>query len=205
MGHRAVRAPDAFILAGGQSARMGTDKSAVELDGRAFLDRVVAAVGPVARSISIVGGGPRLTELTALPDRRPGLGPLAGIETALAACSTDRAVIVACDLPFVTAALLEFLIAREDAGPDGAVVPLDSDGRVSPLCAVYPRSALPLVGELLDSGERTPRALLVRIRTDLVPFADYAHLENAGQLLRNVNTPEDLAEARRIAEDSRRR
>jgi len=197
-------APDAFILAGGQSSRMGADKSAIELDGQAFMDRVLAAVGPVARSISIVGGGPRVTRVTALADCRPGLGPLAGIETALAACATDRALIVACDLPFVTAALLELLIAREEAGPDGAVVPLDSDGRVSPLCAVYPRSALPLVGELLDGGERTPRALLVRISTDLVPFADYAHLENAGQLLRNVNTPEDLADARRIAENSRR-
>lgn len=198
-----MKAPDAFILAGGQSARMGTDKSAIELDGLAFLDRVLAAVRPVARLIAIVGGGPRFTELTALPDRRPGLGPLAGIETALAACAADRALIVACDLPFVTSALLELLISREEAGPDGAVIPLDSDGRVSPLCGVYPRSALPLVEELLDGGERTPRALLVRISTDLVPFSDYAHLENAGQLLRNVNTPEDLADARRIAEDSR--
>jgi molybdopterin-guanine dinucleotide biosynthesis protein A len=178
---------------------MGTDKALLELEGRAFVERIAAAIRPIARSVTLVGRGGQVGDVAAIPDLRPGLGPLAGIESALAACATEQALVVACDLPFVTTALLELLLERSALQPDTAVVPLDADGRVSPLCAVYPRSSLPLVTELLDRGERTPRALLLRFPTDLLPFADYAHLAGATELLRNVNTPADLTEAERIA------
>jgi molybdopterin-guanine dinucleotide biosynthesis protein A len=178
---------------------MGTDKALLELEGRAFVERIAAAIRPIARSVTLVGRGGQVGDVAAIPDLRPGLGPLAGIESALAACATEQALVVACDLPFVTTALLELLLERSALQPDTAVVPLDADGRVSPLCAVYPRSSLPLVTELLDRGERTPRALLLRFPTDLVPFADYAHLAGATELLRNVNTPADLTDAERIA------
>lgn len=200
-----MSAPEAFIFAGGGSTRMGTDKALLELEGQAFVLRIAAAIRPIAQSVTLVGRRIQVGELESIPDLRPGLGPLAGLESALAASATERTLVVACDLPFVTTALLELLLARSEALPDGAVVPLDSDGRVSPLCAVYPRSALPLVTELLDRGERTPRALLVRISTDLVPFADYAHLDGAAELLRNVNTPADLTDAERIAPGLRAR
>ena len=172
---------------------MGTDKALLELEGRAFVERIAAAIRPIARSVTLVGRGGQVGDVAAIPDLRPGLGPLAGIESALAACATEQALVVACDLPFVTTALLELLLERSALQPDTAVVPLDADGRVSPLCAVYPRSSLPLVTELLDRGERT------RFPTDLVPFADYAHLAGATELLRNVNTPADLTDAERIA------
>ncbi len=187
------------MFGGGRSSRMGTDKVLVELEGRTFLERVVAAILPVAPSVTLIGRESAIEGLPAVPDLRGGLGPLAGIETALSICGSERALVVACDLPFVTTDFLALLLARSEARPAAAIVPLDSDGRVSPLCAIYPGSALPLVTELLDAGERTPRALLVRIEADLVPFADYSQLDGAADLLRNVNTPADLSLAERIA------
>lgn len=178
---------------------MGTDKAHIELDGLSFLRRVVAAIRPVSSSVTLVGRRETVDGLTAIPDHREGLGPLAGIEAALGAAETGHALVVACDLPFLTTEFVSFLVARAHGRTDGAVVPLDVDGRVSPLCGLYPKSALALVTKLLDDGERAPRSLLVRIPTDLVPFVDYEHLTGAADLLRNVNTPDDLTRAERIA------
>lgn len=186
---------DAFLLAGGLSTRMGRDKALLAIGGRTFLDRVADAVRPVARSIAVVGRVDRTSGLRGVPDHRPACGPLAGIETALAHATTPAALVVACDLPLVSTALVELLVARSSEAPGAIVVTEDADGRLAPLCGVYPVAALGETARLLDAGERRPRALLERFPSRVVPFADYAHLPGAPLLLRNVNTPEEYEAA----------
>lgn len=194
-----MTALDSFVLAGGRSSRMGEDKARLTLDGRSMLERIVDAVRPVARRIVLVGRASELG-LAAVPDARIGFGPLAGIEAALASCETRAAIVLACDLPFVSTALLDRLLDRAGAEPDAVVVAEDFDGRVAPLCGVYPVSTRASVTRLLDAGERRPRALENVVPYVRLAFDAYASLPNAKRLLRNVNTPEDLDSARSIVE-----
>src|SRR6185436_6844067 len=108
--------------------------------------------------------------LRGVADGRPGCGPLAGIETALSHATTPAALVVACDLPFVSTALLELLVARALEAPGEIVVTEDADARLAPLCGVYPQAAREEAGRLLDAGERRPRALLDRFPSRVLPF-----------------------------------
>ena len=183
---------DGYLLAGGRSSRMGRDKALLELDGLPFAERIARAMRAAVGRLRVVGRD-AVGEVHGVPDLRPGLGPLAGLEAALADCEGDAALVVACDMPFVTEAFLRLLIGRAAQAPGSAVVPEDAGGRRAPLCGVYPRAALPLVTGLLDAGERRPRALLDRMPTVLVAFAEYRSLPGAERLTRNVNTPAEYA------------
>ena len=172
---------------------MGREKALLLVEGATFLERVARAASPVAARITVVGREESFGGYPAVPDLRPGLGPLAGIETALAAATAAAALVIACDLPLVSTALLELLLERAADSPDQIVVPEDAEGRCSPLCALYPLAARETVARLLDGGERRPRALFEAYPTRIVPFAEYRHLPRAEQLLSNVNTPGDYA------------
>ena len=130
----------AAILAGGRARRLGgQDKSALVVDGVRLLDRQLAALHSLTDTILLVGyPGPAPASCVVVPDHRPGTGPLGAISTALSVATTERVLIVAVDLPFLTSAFLEFL-ARADEDAD-AVVPV-SGGRWQPLCAMYRRRA----------------------------------------------------------------
>jgi molybdopterin-guanine dinucleotide biosynthesis protein A len=188
---RAVSAPDGFLLAGGRSVRMGRDKALLELGEERFVERIARALRPHVGAIRLVGRGGDWCGMSGVEDLRPGWGPLAGIETALASAGGGAAFLVACDLPLVSSALLALLANRAALAPDSIVVPIDAGGRVAPLCGIYPGGALPLASRLLDAGERRPRALLDRFPAVLIGFDEYAHLPGAKKLLLNVNTPDE--------------
>jgi molybdopterin-guanine dinucleotide biosynthesis protein A len=184
---------EAFLLAGGLSSRMGQDKALLGFREGTFLDAVAAAAAPLARRITVVGReGSWFGGYPAVADLRPGLGPLAGIETALSHATADAAIVLACDTPLVSTDLLALLAGRAETGGGLRIaVPLDADGRLAPLCGVYPVRALADVSALLDGGERRPRALVERVASVVVPFDEYAHLPRASELLRNVNRPDE--------------
>jgi molybdopterin-guanine dinucleotide biosynthesis protein A len=186
-----VSRADAFLLAGGRSSRMGRDKALLGVGPLTFLEAVARAARPLARSITVVGREGEAGGYPAVADLRPGLGPLAGIETALSRAETDVAIVLACDLPLVTAELLELLAARAAGAPGAIVVARDAGGRLAPLCGLYPTAARESVSRLLDAGERRPRALLDSRPTVVVDYCEYAHLPAAERLLLNVNTPEE--------------
>src|SRR3990172_5076806 len=107
--------PTAAILAGGRASRFdGRDKSALVVGGRSILERQIAVLRRLTDDILVVGGQggqPRADGLVRfVPDRVPGCGPLGGLDAALAAARDDAVVIVACDMPFVTRALLSHLL-----------------------------------------------------------------------------------------------
>src|SRR5690348_2945997 len=125
----------AFILAGGQSSRMGTDKSQLRVENETFIDRIATELGTVADSISLVGARHSHPRFPSVADVYSNWGALGGLHAALAACTSEWAIIVACDLPLVTADLFKHLESlRQD---HEAVVPLQSDGRPQPLAALY--------------------------------------------------------------------
>jgi molybdopterin-guanine dinucleotide biosynthesis protein A len=189
---------EAFILIGGASSRMGSDKAQLKLAGRSFVEIIASALSAISSSIKLVGAADgtngQATELSNIPDIQPGWGALGGLHTALAACTSTWAAVVACDLPFVSSDLFRHL-AKLREGFD-AVVPVQSDGRQQPLCALYRTElCLPVAERLIAMGERKPRALLAAVKTRWVPQADLDHLSGAANFFMNVNSPADYARA----------
>lgn len=194
--------PDAegFILAGGASSRMGTDKARLSLGGRTFVARIAEALRAVATEISLVGARPDggALDLPVVADVHRDCGALGGLHAALSACRAPWAAIVSCDLPFVTGELFARLADLRTPEAD-AVAPLQPDGRPQPLCAIYsPARCLRRVERLLRAGERRPRVLLQEARTRWVEPAELADLRDAGLFFLNVNTPEDYERAREM-------
>ena len=188
---------EGFILAGGASSRMGEDKSRLSLGGRTFVESAALALRAVSTRVCVVSSraGAESHGLPVVEDLRAGLGALGGLHAALDACRAEWAAVVACDLPFVTGELLARLASMRDETTD-AVVPLQEDGRVQPLCALYrARVCLGQVEEMIRAGELRPRALLSRVRARRVAFGELRDLEGSTRFFLNVNTPEDYARA----------
>jgi molybdopterin-guanine dinucleotide biosynthesis protein A len=181
----------AFILAGGASRRMGTDKSQLILDGESFVERIAAALAKIGGEITVVGKpATDSTKLRYVPDIYPNWGALGGVHTALASSAAPWCLIVACDFPFVTAELFSRLASLREYFE--AVAPIQSDGIPQPLCALYQTErCLGRAEELINSGERKPLALLQSVQTRWVPFADLADLAGAERFFDNINTADD--------------
>lgn len=184
-----------YILVGGASRRMARDKAELRLGAQTFLSHIAAAVGSVAGSVTLVGARQNAASdnLPLIPDARPQWGALGGIHTAVAHCRKPWALVVACDLPFITSGFLDFLAAQRARHHD-AVVPIQTEGLPQPLCAFYRRRPTAReTARLIAAGEHRPRVLLERLRARYVPEESYE--TRAASFLLNINTPQEYARA----------
>ena len=195
---------EGFILVGGASSRMRTDKSKLVLGGETTVSLIRRAMEPLTRRIRLVGADQGNAGPEYISDRYEQWGPLAGIHSALHAGDTELCLVVACDLPFVTTGLFLKLISLHHEGAlFDAVVPLQADGRPQPLCAVYRRHTCLRASEAaIARSEHTPRALLANINTRYVQYNDFSGLAGAENFFFNLNHPEDYERARQIVETS---
>lgn len=177
-----------FVLAGGASSRMGRDKALLPWYGSTLVEVVAERVFQAAGSVTLVGAPERYTgiPLPAIADLHPGLGPLAGIETALAATEADWNLVVACDMPAITVRFLRELLERAERLDPDCLVPVTTSGRLQPLCAVYHRRCLEAFRAALDSGTRSMTDALAAV-------AALRHPIDSEALFANLNSPADLA------------
>lgn len=196
--------PLGVILAGGASRRFGAPKALAVVGGRRIVDRVLDALAEAVPEVVVSANEPWLyddLDLAVVPDVHPGIGPLAGIHAALLH-AVERgwpgALVVACDLPYVTAEALRLIVRRAAVSPADAVVP-ESHGRggVEPLCAFYSVECLPVVEAMIAGGERRAHELLERVRVDRVTLAEVRAAGDPHLLFHNVNTVSDLDEGER--------
>ncbi len=185
---------DAFILAGGASRRMGTDKSQLLIDHQTFIERIAETLSNVTDSVTVVGRCLDASSLPSVPDIYPQWGALGGLHAALTASNRAWAIVVACDLPFVTSEL--FLHLANMRLDHDAVVPVQQDGRPQPLAALYRVDPCRLrATELIEAGQRRPLDLLEAVNTRWVAFEEIRNLDQAERFFVNINTPEDYHEA----------
>jgi molybdopterin-guanine dinucleotide biosynthesis protein A len=184
---------DAFILAGGASRRMGTDKSQLLIDNQTFIDRIADTLLKLTDSVAIVGPA-AIPPFQNVPDVYAQWGALGGLHAALSASRREWTIVVACDLPFVTSELFLYLAgARLD---HHAVVPFQADARPQPLAALYRKHpCLERATELIEAGRRRPVDLLEAVNTRWVAFDEIKNLAQAEKFFVNINTPEDYDEA----------
>ncbi len=188
------------IQAGGESRRMGQDKALLPFLGEPLILRVLRRLQPIADEVIVVARQPEALAflgVKAVSDLLPGVGALGGLYTALSVARYPLVGIVACDMPFASAELLEEACRRLVQSGVDAVIPRTSLGW-EPLHAVYRReTCLPPVERAIQRGERRLIAWHQEARilalTEEEAFPPYAFL--------NVNTLEDLRMAEALAQE----
>jgi molybdopterin-guanine dinucleotide biosynthesis protein A len=189
----------AAILAGGRATRLGgADKASLVVGGVRIVERQLAALAGVSDDVRIVANdASRYADLgvRVVPDAIDGAGPLGGLYTALLDARHDRVLVLACDLPFLPAALLERIAAESRSGEEvDAVVPRTGRG-LEPLCAVYRKGCAGRVQARIARGDLRMTGLLAELHVrELGRDALAPH--DAEALFENVNTPHDYARAR---------
>lgn len=186
------------VLAGGRSTRMGTSKALLPFGPETMLQRVVRLLGEVVDPIVVVAAPGQ--ELPSLPprvvltrDEREGRGPLEGLRAGLKAMPehVSAAYVTSCDVPLLVPGFVKQLLELAQ-GYDVAV--MEIDGFAHPLSAVYLRSVLPHVEDLLVDDRLRPLFLFERVRTRRVRPEEMT--ADPGLLtLRNLNTRADYEQA----------
>jgi molybdopterin-guanine dinucleotide biosynthesis protein A len=181
-----------FVLAGGRSSRMGTDKAFLQFDGRTLLARALDLLQAITTEVRIVGPGSRFAAYGAVvEDVYTGRGPLAGIHAALSCSTTELNLILAVDLPFVTESLLRFIV--EQARTSGALVTVPRiAGGYQPLCAVYRRQFASVAAAALGAGKNKIDALFAAAITRILEEAELTRFAFTAAMFENLNTPADL-------------
>jgi molybdopterin-guanine dinucleotide biosynthesis protein A len=201
-----VQARSGVIFAGGRATRLGgRNKALLEVGGRTILTRILETLQPLVSERVLLAndealrGVPGTAGVRIVFDPEPHAGVLPALAAGLAAASGEVCLSVACDMPFVSGDLfrrqLELL---EDAAVD-VVIPR-TQAYLEPMHAVYRREpVLAAIQAALDRGERRMISFLPDVRVRELGEAEWQALDPAGRAFFNVNTPEELAEAQRLA------
>ena len=187
------------ILAGGKSRRFGTNKALSVFQKERLIERLVRSIRDVTDELVLVTNTPdeyAFLKLRMVGDVMPDCGSLGGIYTGLNAMTTSHGICVACDMPFVRASFLRYMLTFIDA--HDVVVPV-SDTGYEPLCAVYGKACISPIEKNLQAGRLKIISFFnqVRIRTvtaEETPLFD-------PHMLFNVNTREDYEKALRMLDD----
>jgi len=193
-----------FILAGGKSSRMGTDKAFLKISQKTFLEHTAEKLSLFCNSVSVVLSEPKSTltsKIETIFDVFKGRGALSGIHASFKHCASEFAFILAVDMPLVRAETIASLIdaIRDDNWVD-AVLPVEfissepkgikkngkfSAFRLQPLCAVYrAKRCLPVIEKLLiEPDSVSVYSFLEKVPIRLMKFDDERFF--------NVNTVED--------------
>jgi len=192
------------IQAGGESRRMGADKALLPFLGQPLILRMLSRLAGLADEVLITSNQPenyKFLGLTPIPDLLSGFGALSGLYTALSAASHPYVAVVACDMPFASPELfaMELVLLRE-TGAD-AVIPRSEAG-TEPFHAVYRRqTCLPHVRAALEAGKRRVDAWFSQVFIRYLEPAEIIAYDPGQHAFLNINIPEDLMQAERIARE----
>ena len=190
------------ILAGGESRRMGCDKSLLPVAGARFIDHIYRKMTELFDEVIIVTNSPGLYQdipCRKVPDIYYGRGALAGIHSGLCHAQNERIFVAACDMPYLNAGLIRTLCQHPDQGE--VVIPQSPNG-LEPLHALYHKSCLGAIENTLDSGRRRIVHFFPRVRVSEVAITAVNAVDPQGKSFRNINTPEEYFECRLSANEA---
>jgi len=180
-----------LLLAGGESRRMGRDKALLLRNGQSQLEYVSALLAGIVDRVFVSvrqeqQGEPERDRFSTIADRYDGIGPVAGILSAMDEHPDVDWLVVACDLPNLDAATLEYLLENRSQEQPFTAFRSSYDELPEPLCAFYRAVSNAIVREFVESGIVCPRKILIRSDTLLLQQPDPKSLDN-------INTPDELA------------
>jgi phospholipid/cholesterol/gamma-HCH transport system ATP-binding protein len=180
----------AFVLAGGRSSRMGSDKALLTLGDRTLLQHALQIAFACATTY-IVGPRDRYGNFGAtIEDIYRGCGPLGGIHAALRRTTSELNLILSVDMPLITAEFLRWLIEQARIAPELITVP-DAAGGLQPLCAVYRRGVVDAVRMALRNGDFKVGHLFSQVPTHVIGEPEILAAGFSTDIFRNINTPEE--------------
>jgi FdhD protein len=199
--------PLGVILAGGRNRRFGgRPKALEEVAGRRIIERAADALRPVCTDVVVIANDPATyaeIDLDMRPDSREAAGPVGGVREAVA-WARERglpgALVVACDMPFVSSDLLDALW-RASEGADAAVPESGGPRGVEPLCAAYRASSLSAIERALERGDLRAIGFFDDADVRRLAPGEVARHGAPERAFFNVNTADDLARARSMASD----
>jgi molybdopterin-guanine dinucleotide biosynthesis protein A len=195
----------AFILAGGSSSRIGSNKALLEIGGKSLISRLIEIVHPIFDEVIISSNESELYEGTGkriIKDIITGKGPLGGIHSALQFTKTEKNFFVSCDMPFISKDVIEFLCGYKSGK---AILIPKAEGRIQQLCGIYSKSVLQEVENLLVKSNKSTSnlkgsifELMDRVQTEIVEVDKIGFYHS--NLFLNINTPDDFDYAKNIIE-----
>ncbi|MBN1148591.1 MAG: molybdenum cofactor guanylyltransferase [Anaerolineales bacterium] len=191
------------VQAGGESRRMGQDKALLPFLGKPLIARVIERLAPIADELFVTTNRPEGYRDLGVPlfaDLVPGRGALGGLYTALSAASHPLVAVVACDMPFVNPDLLAYQAERLVQEQADISIPRLGEG-LEPFHAVYRRqSCLPHAFDALQAGKWRADAWFERVKVHEIHKDELLRIDPGLLSFHNVNTPEDLQAAIRLAQ-----
>lgn len=179
------------ILAGGESRRMGSDKSLLPIRGARFIDHVYTRMTALFDEVVIVTNSPELyseIDCRKVPDLYYAQGALAGVHSGLSHAHNEQIFVVGCDMPFISSRVIRYICAQADRGD--LVIPNSHSGH-EPLHALYSKSCLSAMEQVLDAGQRRIMLFFDQVKVVEIPSHELSRLDPEGQSFQNINTPED--------------
>jgi molybdenum cofactor guanylyltransferase len=190
------------IQAGGESRRMGRDKGLVPFLGQPLAARIIERIQPVAGEILLTTNQTDKYAFLGVPvfsDLIPGRGALGGLYTALSVASLPLVAVIACDMPFISASLLEALSRSIQKNRSDIAIPHSGEG-LEPFHAIYRReTCLPHVRAALETGKWRADAWYRQVKVTIFPKEEIQRYDPQMYSLLNVNTPEELHAAEELA------
>ena len=200
------------IQAGGESSRMGEDKALKAFLGRPLIQRVIERVASIADEVIVTTNRPAeyaFLDVPLFPDLKPGRGALGGLYTAIASAKHPFVAVVACDMPFASASLLEAassLLVKEEVD---VVIPstaprakraAKSQEGYEPLHAVYRReTCLPAIESAINADQWKVISWFPQVKVHTLTAEEIKRYDLLGLAFWNVNTPEEFSKAEEIA------
>ena len=174
-----------IVLAGGKNSRMGSDKGLLMLDGRRFIDQILASLIPLVDEVIIISNSNNYDHLgfKVFSDIVTDCGPMGGIYTGLVNSSTVKNIILSCDIPFITSPVLSHIIGESE---NCEIAIPEHGGKLEPLCAVYTKNCAEKLRTLLDNKEWKMQEAIKNFVTKKVRFSQSTEIEKS---FLNINTP----------------
>lgn len=194
--NRAMPAAMGWVFVGGKSMRFGSDKAFLPWRGRPLVLHVAETVQASAGSVTLVGDPEKYAGLglPVIPDPVPEFGPVGGLLAVLEATQAQWNLVTACDMPHLSEEFLRFLLARAAESDADVVLPLGEDNRPQPLCAVYRVTARETMQAAIERGEHKVTRAFEGLRLEKIPAPEFASFNRDGNLLANLNRPEDVVD-----------
>ena len=187
-----IKNTNGYILAGGKSSRMGTDKGLLLIEGKAMIEFVIEQMQSVFDNLVIVSNNPEYAKfgLKVIPDLIKDIGPAGGIYTALNHSDNQLNFIVSCDMPFVTKEAIAFLVTNSN---DSQIVLLENQGKLEPLFGVYSKDCEEKWLQLIQQGKVKLQDMVLHFKLKTLSVENNEIFP--ASFFKNINTKADFNNA----------
>lgn len=176
-----------FILCGGKSSRMQSEKGLVLFQGKPFIEHIIKAILPITKNIKLITATKEYDYLPyeKISDIVSDKGPLGGIFTALIHSETQFNLILSCDIPLISTGLLSELISKHNE--EAEITIFASESRMHPLIGIYSKKVLPVIKSAIDNNDLKMMNLIANVPHQIIKIEESENFH-----LTNVNSTDEL-------------